>query len=137
MELIIHRIGRIREYLNLVRSIQDECLQRFLSDPIYRGAMLHYLYLLTDGCIVLSELLIKHYKLRTPQSYAESIDILGENNIIEPEFGYGFARIAGFRNFLAHDYDRIDPEFICKEILPKLVDVDKFLAQVEKTTINH
>lgn len=55
--------------------------------------------------MTLAELVIKHKKLRIPQLYHEAIDILGENRILEPAFAYKFARIAGFRNFLAHDYE--------------------------------
>ena len=42
MERIRHKIGRIREHIELITSIKDECTERFVSDPIYRGALLHY-----------------------------------------------------------------------------------------------
>lgn len=130
MERIRHKIGRIKEHLRLLRSLEDECEERFVKDPIYRGALLHYLYLLSDSCIALAELVIKHRNLRLAQSYAEAFDILGENNILDRSFAYDFARIAGFRNFLAHDYERIDSFVICKQILAKLSDVDSFIEQV-------
>jgi uncharacterized protein YutE (UPF0331/DUF86 family) len=77
-------------------------------------------------------LLIKHQKLRAPQSYAEAFDILGENGILEAGFAYRFAAIAGFRNFLAHDYEKISGNFVCENILSSLDDVDEFLEQVER-----
>lgn len=131
MERIYQKIGRIREYLSLIESIKAECLARFTTDPVYRGALLHYLYLLADSCISLAELVIRHKNLRIPQSYHETIDILGENKILEPGFAYRFARIAGFRNFLAHDYERVDVDFICNEILGKLEEVNMFINQIE------
>jgi len=131
MERIYQKIGRIKEYLFLIRSIRDECLTRFTTDPIYRGALLHYLYLLADSCISLAELVIRHKKLRIPQSYHEAIDILGENKILEPGFAYRFARIAGFRNFLAHDYEKINANLICNEMISKLDDINTFIRQVE------
>jgi uncharacterized protein YutE (UPF0331/DUF86 family) len=79
---------------------------------------------------VLAELVIKRKGLRIPQSYAESFDILGDSHILDAEFAYRFARIASFRNFLAHDYDRIDPEVICGQILNSLEDVDLYLIQI-------
>lgn len=131
MERILQKIGRIREYLALINSIKEDCLPRFSSDPLYRGALLHYLYLLADTCIALAELVIKYKKLRLPQSYSETIDILGENKILEPEFAFSFARIAGFRNFLSHDYERITESGICKEVLSRLSQVEEFLRQIE------
>ncbi len=130
MERIRHKIGRIQEHLALIRSMGEGCSERFISDPIYRGALLHYLYLLSDSCIVLAELVIKYKRLRIPQSYAEAFDILGENNILDAGFAYEFASIAGFRNFLAHDYEKIDGAFVCGKILAKLVDVDVYLEQI-------
>jgi len=131
MERIRYKIGRIREHLALIRSIKDDCASRFPSDRIYRGALLHYLYLLSDSCIVLAELVIKHKKLRLPQSYAEAFDILGESGILSADFAYGFASIAGFRNFLAHDYEKIDERIICEGVMAKLAEVDSFLGQIE------
>jgi len=130
MERILQKIGRIREYLQVLRSIQDDCVRRFPIDHIYRGALLHYLYLLADSCIVLAELVIRYRKLRLPQTYAEAFDILGENRVLDPAFSYDFARIAGFRNFLAHDYEIVDPQVICDQILPRLSDVDRFIQAI-------
>ena len=131
MERILHKIGRIREYVNLINSIKDDCSARFTSDPLYRGALLHYLYLLADSCITLSELVIKYKKFRLPQTYYEAFDILGENKILEPGFAFSFAKIAGFRNFLAHDYEKIAESSICKNALSKLEEVEEFLRQIE------
>ena len=109
MERIIQKIGRINEYIKIIENIKDECEKRFDTDAVYRGAMLHYLYLLADTSIVLAEMTIKKKNLRTLQSYSEAFDILGDNGVLDSEFAYSFAKIAGFRNFLAHDYDVIAP----------------------------
>ncbi len=133
MERILQKIGRIREYLDLIQSMKDECDKRFVDDHLYRGALLHYLYLMTDTCIALAEMIIKQKKLRIPQSYQEAFDILGENGILEPAFAYDFAKIAGFRNFLAHDYEKIDAKVVCKSVLSKVGEVKVYLEQIEKT----
>ncbi|MDF1581645.1 MAG: DUF86 domain-containing protein [Desulfuromonadales bacterium] len=70
MEIIRQKIGRIREHLSIIHSIKADCRDKFSSDPVYRGALLHYLFLLSDSCIVLAEMVIKHKGLRIPQSYA-------------------------------------------------------------------
>jgi uncharacterized protein YutE (UPF0331/DUF86 family) len=133
VERIRQKIGRINEHLSTIRSIKGDCSVRFVVDPLYRGALLHYLYLLSDSCIVLAELVIKHKGLRIPQSYAESFDILGENHVLDADFAYRFSSIAGFRNFLAHDYEKIDQEMICSQVMNSLVDVDIFLQQIGRS----
>lgn len=133
VERIYQKIGRIREHLILIDSIKEDCLNRFSNDPLYRGALLHYLYLLADSCITLAELVIKYKKLRLPQTYQEAFDILGENKVLDQEFAYSFAKIAGFRNFLAHDYEKIDAKMICENIIPKIDDVESFICQIENS----
>ena len=130
MERIHQKIGRIREYMNILQSFKLNCAEK-MKDPVTRGAILHYLYLMADTCIVLAEMVIKEEKLRPPQSYAECFDILGEQGILEKEFAYAFAGIAGFRNFLAHDYDRVNYVQICETMVNKLDEVERYLKQIE------
>lgn len=135
-EQIKIKIERIREYLKVLRNMEKDCEKKFLADPIYRGALLHYLYLVADSSISLAEMIIRYKNLRTPQSYSEAIDILGENNILPGDFAYNFARIASFRNFLAHDYEKIDYKKICSEALKKLEDVDRYLQYIDRFLIS-
>lgn len=133
MERILQKIGRITEHLTVVRSIKDDCRAKFATDPVYRGALLHYLYMLSDSCIVLAELVIKQKGLRTPQSYAEAFDILGDGHVLDAGFAYRFSSIAGFRNFLAHDYEKVDAEIICGQVLNSLADVERYLSQIRSS----
>ncbi|MDD2566841.1 MAG: DUF86 domain-containing protein [Thiovulaceae bacterium] len=126
------KISRIRYYLKLLREYKSECKERFLQDPMFEGALLHYLYLASDGSITLAEMVIKYKGLQSPQSYYEAIDILGENGILPKEFAYSFAKIASFRNFLAHDYEKVDYLVICDEVLQKLDDIENYLQHIEK-----
>ena len=132
IETIRIKVEKIEFYLELINSMKDDCLQKFVNDPIYRGALLHYLYLSVDSCISLAEIIIKHKGLRTPQSYSETIDILGEANIIPPDFAYEFAKVGSFRNYLAHDYEKIDYLALCNEILNRMPDIRKFLDYIKR-----
>jgi uncharacterized protein YutE (UPF0331/DUF86 family) len=126
------KIKRIRYYLSLLETYKPECKERFASDPMFEGALLHYLYLASDGCIALAEMMLKHKNIGASQSYYEAIDTLGEYTIIPKEFAYGFAKIASFRNFLAHDYEKIDTLVICEEALNKLDDIERYLKYIQK-----
>ena len=127
------KIKRIRYYLALLKSYKPECQKRFETDPMFEGALLHYLYLASDGCIALAEMTLKYKKIGTSQSYYEAIDTLGEYEIIPREFAYDFAKIASFRNFLAHDYEKIDKRIICEETLAKLDEIETYLDYIEKS----
>ncbi len=127
------KIKRIKYYLSLLEGYKSECQERFEKDPMFEGALLHYLYLVSDGCIALAEMMLKYKKIGSSQSYYEAIDTLGEYGIISKTFAYDFAKIASFRNFLAHDYEKIDKRIICKETLAKLDDISTYLQYIEKS----
>ncbi len=126
------KIARILEYIGTLEGLKDNCVERMKTDNVYRGAVLYYLYMVADSCVALAEMVIKHKSLRSPQSYSEAIDILGENKILPQEFAYDFARIAGFRNFLAHDYEKVVYEDICEIMLKKLDEVKQFVGFVRQ-----
>lgn len=131
-ERIRIKLENIMAHLKILREMKDGCEEKFPKDPVYRGALLHYLYLVSDSSITLAELVIKEKGLRTPQSYSEAIDILGEAGVIPPEFAYEFAKIASFRNFLAHDYEKLDYLRICREALEKLGDIEKYAGFIKE-----
>jgi len=130
---IEQKIASIEELLTILEELKDECHDRFLSDKIYQGALLHYLYLVSDSSIALAEMIIKYRNLRKSNSYYESIDLLGEYNIIPADFAYDFAKIASFRNFLAHHYERIDYKEICENTLNKLNDIRQYLHYIKES----
>jgi len=134
---MLHRIEEkiivIKEILDILYELKEECDEKFLSDKIYQGALLHYLYLVSDSSIALAEMLIKYKGFKKSNSYYESIDLLGEYGIIPAKFAYEFAKIASFRNFLAHHYERIDYKEICHKTLEKLDDIVKYLDYVTKS----
>lgn len=130
---IEEKIIAIKEILDILYELKEECDEKFLSDKIYQGALLHYLYLVSDSSIALAEMLIKYKGFKKSNSYYESIDLLGEYGIIPAKFAYEFAKIASFRNFLAHHYERIDYKEICHKALEKLDDIVKYLDYVKKS----
>ncbi|MCK4778415.1 MAG: DUF86 domain-containing protein [Actinomycetia bacterium] len=132
LENIEKKIYMIKEYIGIIDELKPDCLKRIRTDKIYRGSVLYYLYILSDSCISLAEMVIKHESLPKPQTYFEAIDMLGEHNIIPSDFAFEFAKITGLRNFLAHDYEKVDYEEICKLMIEKIDDINKYLFFIEK-----
>jgi len=130
---IDEKIDSINETLKILYELKEDCDKKFLSDKIYQGALLHYLYLASDSSIALAEMVIKYKGLKKSNSYYESIDILGEHKLIPPEFAYEFAKIASFRNFLAHHYERIDYKEICRNALNKLDDIVTYIKYIRQS----
>jgi len=127
------KIKRVRYYLSLLETYKLDCKERFQSDSMFEGALLHFLYLASDGCIAIAEMMLKHRNIGASQSYYEAIDTLGEYNIVPKEFAYHFSKIASFRNFLAHDYEKIDTLIICEEALNKLDEIREYLDYIQES----
>jgi len=127
------KIKKIEYYVGLLETYKSDCKERFLNDPMFEGALLHYLYLASDGCIAIAEMVLKYRNIGRAQSYYDAIDTLGEYGILPKEFAYDFAKIASFRNFLAHDYEKIDYVVICDEALKKLDDIRTYLKMIGET----
>lgn len=130
---IAWKIKKIRYYLSLLDEYKKDCKQRFIEDPMFEGALLHYLYKTSDSCIALAEMVIKYKNLGSSESYYGAIDTLGEQKILPRAFAYDFAKIASFRNFLAHDYEEVDYLFICEEVLSKLDEIREYLHYIDST----
>jgi len=126
------KIQKIEKYIRILEEYKENCKERFLNDEMFEGALLHYLYLVSDSCISLAEMMIKYKSFGLTQSYFDSISLLGERKILPREFAYNFAGIASFRNFLAHDYEKVDYIHICEEVLKKLEDIKKYLDYIRK-----
>lgn len=129
---IENKIRSIEDTLTILQKLKPDCKRKFLEDMIYQGALLHYLYIVADRSIALAEMVLKYKNCQKSNSYYESIDMLGECGIIPAEFAYDFARIASFRNFLAHDYERIDYLEICEGVLAKIDDIKSYLTYVKE-----
>jgi uncharacterized protein YutE (UPF0331/DUF86 family) len=126
------KIASIEDTLSTLDELKSDCDEKFLTDKIYHGALLHYLYLVSDSSIALAEMVMKYRNIPKSNSYYESIDLLGEKGIIPPNFAYEFAKIASFRNFLAHHYERVDYQEICKNTLDKLDDIRLYLKYIKE-----
>jgi len=126
------KIQKIYDYIEILDDYKIDCKKRFKEDKMFEGALLHYLYLTSDSCIALAEMMIKYKNYGLTQSYSNSIDRLGDKGVLPREFAYDFVKIASFRNFLAHDYEDVDYVVICDEVLSKLEDIKKYLSFIKK-----
>ncbi len=92
---------------------------------------MHYLYLIADSCILLAEMVIKYKNLPVADSYYASIGTLGEYGVIPADFAYDFTKIASFRNFLAHHYEKVDYVVVREKSLNKLDDIKSYLEFIK------
>lgn len=126
------RMEKLKEYLGILRSLKGVTALQLTQDVRLRAQAERFLHLAAEACIDISELIISDQRFRAPENGREAIEILGEEDILTPEFAQHFAPIASFRNILVHDYLEIDYAIIAEKINNSLDDFDTFAQQVSQ-----
>ncbi len=127
-----NKISSIKRYLRILDSYKKYSADELTSDLTLKGAVERYLYLATQAVIDLAEAVISFKKLRKPTTLAESFHILREDGIISQKLLDDLVKMAGFRNLLAHDYERMDYRIIVDVLRNRLGDIEKFIEAVSK-----
>jgi uncharacterized protein YutE (UPF0331/DUF86 family) len=73
-----------------------------------------------------------HLKLGTPSTYADAFRRLAEAGRLDPALAARLERAAGFRNVVAHAYERLDMARIHRAAREGPADLRAFLAALER-----
>jgi len=76
----------------------------------------------------LAILIIKEKRLPFPQDDEKAFEILSKQGLIKETLAVNLREAKGMRNFLAHQYDKIDDELVFEAITNKIInDANEFL----------
>lgn len=130
--VIENKISSIEKYLITLSTYKKYSREEIEKDLTIRGAVERYLYLVTQAAIDLAEAIIAFKKLRKPKDYAESFEILKEQDIISAELNNKMKNLTGFRNVITHEYEEISYDIVYDVLQNKLRDIKEFTIEVEK-----
>lgn len=114
------RLERLREYLDILESVLQYDVQRFVADPFIYGTAERNLHLAIECLLDIGNHIISDQRLPKPETYADIFRLLAERQIIPQELFPELDGMAAFRNVLVHDYLRIDRERVYGIIEEKL-----------------
>jgi uncharacterized protein YutE (UPF0331/DUF86 family) len=132
ISVIENKLSSIKRYLSILDNFKKYSKDSLENDLIIRGAVERYLYLVSQSAIDLAEAVISYKKLRKPATMSESFYILGEEKFINQKLVQKMAKLVGFRNIMAHDYERVNYDIVYDILQFKLKDIEEFLDSVEK-----
>jgi uncharacterized protein YutE (UPF0331/DUF86 family) len=98
----------LREYLNILKSIQQYDCRRFVEDPFIHSTAERNLHLAIECLLDIGNHIIADRGYAKPESYEDVFHILYQNEVINPELYKNLQGMAAFRNILVHDYMRLD-----------------------------
>ncbi|MDO8436393.1 MAG: DUF86 domain-containing protein [bacterium] len=132
LSVIENKITSVKKYLGILQNFKKYSRKQIEDDLNIRGAVERYLYLAAQAAIDTAEAFISLKNLRKPTTIKEGFEILEEEKIISIELRERMVKLAGFRNFIAHDYEKINYDIVYDVLQNKLQDIEKFLSQIEK-----
>ncbi len=127
IDVIENRVSAIKKYLNILDGFKRYSAEEIAHDIIVKGAVERYLYLAVQTTIDLAEAVIAYKKFRKPSTMGESFYILSEEKIISREFAEKLAKMVGFRNVVAHDYEEVDSGVVFNILHHELSDIENFI----------
>lgn len=125
------RLKKILEYTSRLKKYQGMTKEELVEDPEKTAAIERFFQLAIEAVIDIANLLNAEYRFRPAKDAKESLEILGEEGVLDKKFAKGFSSVAGFRNILVHQYLDIDHNKVV-ENLNNLTDFEKFAQQVAK-----
>ena len=123
---IADKLDGLREYVRILRDYQEKSIEEIEDDITLRGAVERYLQTAIECTLDIAGMIISEENLRKPDTYKDTILIIGEKGIIPKDFSKDFSLAAGFRNILIHRYAHIDLKKVYTFLKTRLSDFDSF-----------
>ncbi len=132
MSRINEKINEIQKYLKELMEIAPNTVLEYQSNKIIRAACERYFEKLVEAVTDLAFIAIALKKFRIPDDDADSFKILEENEVIDNVLYNRLKEAKGMRNFISHQYGRINDELVFEAITKELgKDVEKFIEKIE------
>lgn len=130
LKVIENKKSSILKYLKILQRYKKYSRKEIEDDIDRKGAIERYLYLAIQSTIDLAEAIIAYKDFRKPTTMTEAFYILSEEKLISDNLTKKLIKMVGFRNIVAHDYEKIDYDIVYDVLQNKLKDVEKFLKEI-------
>lgn len=126
------RLAKLERLLGHLRQLAEVDRETFLSDPAVQAQAERWLQLAAEVCLDLAQHLIASQGLRTPSTYREAFEILGEESILPRELARQMEGWAGLRNVLVHLYLDVDHEQLFAILTQDLGQLDAYAVALSE-----
>lgn len=132
INIIENKISSVEKYLKILERYKKHSKEEIEDSIDIKGAVERYLYLLLQSTIDLAESFVSYKNFRKPSTLSDSFYILNENKIISNEMVKDLIKMTGFRNAIAHDYEKINYEIVYDVLQNKTKEIVEFINVIEK-----
>lgn len=128
--LILRKLADIEEYLSQIREYSDISVTEYSGNWKIQRIAERTLQIMVETCLDISSHVIADKRYRVADSYADMFRVLQENGIIDEALFVSLEKMARFRNYVVHHYDKIDPSIVVTILNKNLGDFQKFEGAV-------
>jgi uncharacterized protein YutE (UPF0331/DUF86 family) len=129
--LIQNKINKIEGYLKELEPILKLESNDILGNYTNLRTLERDFQLIVDTVIEINTHLISTENLRAPEDTTETFYILGEAKILPMDFVKKFSPVAGLRNIVVHDYEKIDMEKLINDIKSDISQFGEYALYID------
>lgn len=130
LSTVENKISSTKKYLKICYGLKGYSRDKIENDINIRAVVERYLYLVVQSTIDSAESLVSYKNLRKPTTASECFEILKEEGLINQELSKKLTNMTGFRNILAHDYQKINYDIVYDVLHNGLKDIEEFLEKI-------
>lgn len=128
--LVLRKIERIETYLKQIRQKKDFGIKVFKKDKDLQSIILFNLIQSIQTCIDIGAHIVSDSGWEMPASQADIFEVLAENKIITEQLSKKMIKMAGFRNRIVHEYEKVNLRIVHEVWRKNLSDIERFCKAI-------
>jgi len=128
--ILRRKIGRVEEHLKRIKALPLQPLDSFGKDTITQDVLLFNLTQAIQNCIDIATHIVSDEAWGLPGTQREAFDLLGDNSVISKEQVELLVAMAGFRNRIVHEYEKINMDIVYEVWQKGVKDIESFCLSV-------
>ena len=133
MSRITEKIKEVEEFLEELEEVAVDNFEKYLKNIQKRLACERAFEKIVEATNDLAMVMIKEKRFPLPSEDIKAFDVLTDKKIIPTELGKKLKDAKGMRNFIIHQYGKINDELVFEAVSENIVkDVEDFIKYIKK-----
>jgi len=129
-DLIIAKASSVKRHLSRIKEKRDTDLETFLKDLDRQESILFNLQMSIQNCIDIAAHIISEEGVGVPGSTNEMFYVLEDNGYISVDITEKMVKAVGFRNFIVHEYGKVELKQVFEVAKKEIEDLEKYLLSI-------
>jgi uncharacterized protein YutE (UPF0331/DUF86 family) len=124
--LVLRKLASLADYRQQLGEYAAITVDEYRNDWKVQRIVERTLQMMIELCADIAGHVIADDKLRTPETYADTFRVLGENGMLAVDLVAVMEKMAKFRNIVVHQYEAVDAEIVVLVLRKHLDDFTLF-----------